>query len=182
MNDTFEEIKAIYCDNYFSVESNVTMDSRRIFMRNVVEWTIEKEDRWKIVVQFHPITHIVFQIDLVDNSYNLHWRWVSKSYEYVYHSHNFESMTDTSDITMMTEYDASVILDIAHQVIEGDTEEDEEEEMETISLDLNDSELALIARAAHEKDVTINQFVNDALKYELDKLMPDWRDEVKKSV
>lgn len=41
---------------------------------------------------------------------------------------------------------------------------EEREESEVVELALNDSELAQIARAAHMKDMTINEFVNDAIR------------------
>jgi uncharacterized protein (DUF1778 family) len=52
---------------------------------------------------------------------------------------------------------------------------------ETIEIDLSDAEIALIARAAHAQDITINQFMNNVIKDELDRVMPDWREEIKRS-
>lgn len=40
----------------------------------------------------------------------------------------------------------------------------------TIPVDFTDTEFLFIARAAHQEDVTINKFIENALKYQLEKI------------
>jgi len=193
--NTLEEIKAIWeqqqnyrpADNLYA---SIYMDEPDIFMANAVEWLMEKHNHWVIAVQFDPAYHEVYQIDVITLGDGIaRYRWVNPDYLHRYHNNNFEYQMDDRHIPELNvEYSPDKILRIARDVVDGvivhpsKNNIEEDEEMETIALDLNDSELALIARAAHVKDVTINQFINDALKHKLDQLMPDWREEVKKGV
>lgn len=49
-------------------------------------------------------------------------------------------------------------------------EDEVSSEETTIYVYFNKSELAKIALAAHKKDVTLNQFINDAIREELDQI------------
>jgi len=187
-----EEIKAIWeqqsIDLPNNLDASIYMNERDIFMANAVEWLLERHNRWVIGVQFDPVYHEVYQIDVITLGDGVaRYRWVNPKYLERYHQNKFEYQMDDKHIKELNvEYSPDKILMIARDVVNGvivhPSRNNTEEEMETIALDLNDSELALIARAAHEKDVTINQFMNDVIREELDKVMPHWREEIKKSV
>jgi len=192
--NTIEEIKAIWeqqsIDLPNDLDASIYMNEPDIFMANAVEWLLERHNRWVIAVQFDPVYHEVYQIDVITLGDGVsRYRWVNPKYLERYHKNKFEYQVGDERIEeLIVDYLPDKILGIARDVVDGvivhpsrnDTKE--KEEMETISLDLNDSELALIARAAHEEDITINEFVNKALGYKLDEVMPYWREEVKKSV
>jgi predicted HicB family RNase H-like nuclease len=44
------------------------------------------------------------------------------------------------------------------------------EEEETIQIDITDDQFLILAKAAHEKNITFNQYVNQVLKEYIDKL------------
>ena len=189
--NTIEEIKAIWeqqsIDLPNDLNASIYMNEPDIFMANAVEWLLERHNRWVIAVQFDPVYHEVYQIDVITLGDGVaRYRWVNPKYLERYHHNNFEYQMDDKHIKELNvEHSPDRILmiarDVANGVIVHPSKNKTEEETEAISLDLNDSELALIARAAHEKDVTINQFMNDVIREELDKVMPHWREEIKKS-
>jgi hypothetical protein len=190
--NALEEIKAIWEQQTIDLPNdlniNICMNEPDIFMPNTVEWSMQKHECWIIRVQFDPFYHVVYQIDVTTlGNGAARYRWVNPKYLERYHQNNFEYQIDDKHIKELnTDNSPDKILMIARDVVNGvivhPSKNKTEEETETIALDLNDSELALIARAAHEKDITINQFMNDVIREELDKVMPHWREEIKKSV
>ena len=185
MDSTFEEIHAIWTqqllnhDKIDELHSEIVMDHPRIFMPNSVEWRIKKHGQWYIEVQFDPINREVYQVEVTTLGDGIaRYRWVNPNYLHLYHKNNFEyQMGDAHIKEVNVDSSPSKILEIARDVVD-DTPSDE---TETIELDMTDAEIALIARAAHAQDITINQFMNNVIKDELDRVMPDWREEIKRS-
>ena len=184
--NTFEEIKAIWeqqCNYHRNdLHASIDMEGSHIFMSNAVEWLMERYNHWIISVQFDPVYHDVYQIDVIKQLNGIEsYRWVNVKYLKQYHKNNFDYQIDNKHITeFYQEYSPLKILAVARDAVEGIRVH--EEAYESIELDLTDSELALIARAAHAEDITINEFMNNVIREELDKVMPDWREEVKKSL
>jgi len=110
-------------------------------------------------------------------------RWVHPRYNSAFANELFERQEDPTVTSDGMHIHRCHDGDFLSRMIQGDTfmleEHEEDEEYESVSLELTDSELATIARAAHVKDMTINDFINEALKIELDHVMPDWREEYK---
>jgi len=183
MDSILEEIKAIWVQHNIDLpndsEAEINTSEPRIFMSNAVEWRIGKPAHWYIETQFDPVYHDVYQIEVTTLGDGIaRYRWVNPSYLHLYHKNNFEyHMSDAHVKEVNVDSSPSKILDIARDVVD-DTPSDE---TETIELDMTDAEIALIARAAHAQDITINQFMNNVIKDELDRVMPDWREEIKRS-
>jgi hypothetical protein len=118
------------------------------------------------------LDHTVYMVDYYNTKDHTVFRWVDSDYMNAFNKELFDLQEDPTEtqlgrrIVNITKYNLLSALE-AHvsSLTEGDNDN---EEYETISLDLTDSELALIARAAHVKDVTINEFINEALKIKLD--------------
>jgi len=111
-------------------------------------------------------------------------RWVHPRYKSAFANELFERQEDptitTDGMQIHTHINDDVVLDTIHGEILGlKIDSTDDEQYETVALELTDSELATIARAAHVKDMTINDFINEALKIKLDHVMPDWREEYK---
>jgi hypothetical protein len=129
----------------------------------------------------------VYELEVWDNVNNWYGRWIDSEYKNAYYSEAFERQIEPNmacDGVEFTDFEhSSDLYECAYELAEGRQKlvqrADKEDEMETIALDLNDSELALIARAAHAEDITINEFVVRAMKHKLDEVMPDWRAEVR---
>jgi len=124
--------------------------------------------------------HIIYKVDYHDKSKKSILRWVNpneKDYkEYFKKCQNDERIIYTTDYNLLTAVTA-VIEDLERKNDDGNNECVDDDE--TIEVEMSDSELALIARAAHIKDITINDFINEAIIAMLDEDMPDWREEYK---
>ena len=189
--NVFEEIQSIWTqqllnDKTDAINSEVVMNLPGIFMPNSVEWRISKPGHWYIETQFDPLIHQVYQIEVTTLGNGIaRYRWVNPSYVHKYHKNNFEYQIDDRHIKeFYTDYSPDKILDHANDAVNGTmlNNNDKEEWYETIELDMTDAEIALIARAAHAQDITINEFMNNVIKAELDSVMPEWREEMKKGV
>ena len=180
-----EEIKAIWEQQHLDLpkdlNASIHMNEPDIFMSNAVEWLIEKHNRWVIGVQFDPAYHEVYQIDVIILGDDIaRHRWVNPKYIERYHNNNFEYQIDDKHIKeVYKEHTPLKILDIARDAVDGITYNNDG--TVNIPLDMTDAEIALIARAAHAEDITINEFMNKVVKEELDKVFPDWRDDVRAS-
>ena len=185
-----EEIKAIWERQNIhrpnDLQAHIYMDEPDIFMANAVEWLMEKQGDWVIAVQFDPVYHDVYQIDVIALGNGIaRYRWVNPKYLERYHQNKFEYQVRDEHIKEInTDYSPDKILNHASDAVNGTmlNNNDKEEWYETIELDMTDAEIALIARAAHAQDITINEFMNNVIKAELDSVMPEWREEMKKSV
>ena len=182
-----EEIKAIWerqsIDLPNDLYASIYMNEPDIFMANAVEWLLERHNRWVIAVQFDPVYHEVYQIDVITfGEGTARYRWVNPKYLDRYHQNKFEYQMDDHHIKeFYTDYIPEKILDHANDAVNGTMLNNNDKE-ETIELDMTDAEIALIARAAHAQDITINEFMNNVIKAELDSVMPEWREEMKKGV
>jgi len=152
-------------------------------------WYRDHNYDWSISVEYGGIEQQVYELEVWDNVNDWYGRWIDPEYKNAYYSEAFERQIEPNmacDGVEFTDFEYhSDLYEYAYELAEGRQKlvqrADKEDEMETIALDLNDSELALIARAAHAEDITINEFVVRAMKYKLDEVMPEWRDEAKRN-
>lgn len=131
----------------------------------------------QVIVNF--FTRQVYQIDLYrkDPDPAFHYRWYDPEYK-----KDAQTMVHgCSRTTGIHVFDSIVWMMQRIDMLSKNHVNNKElkEQTETVSLDLSDSELALIARAAHEQDITINEFINKALISALDTMDPDWRESCK---
>lgn len=129
------------------------------------------------------IDHTVYVVDHYNKDEHRTLRWVNPHYAAEFAASHFDLMRDpTKDSRgapiQETKEDVVLAASIRYDTLIKPIAE-QEDESEIISVDLTDSELAVIARAAHAQDVTINRFINDVIRQELDAVMPEWRDEFK---
>jgi len=206
MDNTYEELYKIYtqeCLNGSCPRDRISIVSREIFAENGIIWSFWDDrggwytkDGWEVFanVDFH--TRETYQLDVIDYKANTHSRWVNWKYKRQYvqnlFDHQIDSAFNSYDMRINIQYGlySGDIVQKIKDVIAGrndpadhafsDTFYEGSDE-ETIELDMTDAEIALIARAAHAEDITINQFMNKVIKEELDKVLPDWRDDVRAS-
>ena len=150
---------------------------------SAILWYRDHQYDWSISVVYGGVAQQVYEFEVWDNVNNWYGRWIDLKYKNAYYSEAFERQVEPNMATDDDEYqDFSIHSDLyerAYDIASGKQNLPEDVEYDTIELDLSDSELALIARAAHAEDITINEFVVRAMKYKLDEVMPDWRDDVK---
>jgi len=205
MDNTYEELYKIYTQlcldsGMYPPEDSIVAKQAEIFIDSAVKWTfcpVHIVKNWVVSahVDFH--TRETYQVDVIDFELRTHSRWVNWKYKNEYGQNLFDSQIESTmdqysiPLKMQYGHDSDGIIQEVKDVIASSNDpadhvfsktfyEDADEE--TITLDLTDSEIALIARAAHAEDITINEFMNKAIKEELDKAMPDWREEYRKNV
>jgi len=166
-----------------SVMTTMSKTKRGCFNDTTVTFGLQFSGRFGLWAEINLFNQTVYNVDYYSYPRDTVFRWVNPDYEISFANELFECQEDptvTSDGMQIRRCHDGNFLS---RMIQGDIfmlEEDEEEgEYETVALELTDSELATIARAAHVKDITINDFINEALRVELDHVMPDWREEYK---
>ena len=178
METLYQSLYTICKNNNF--RSRITIVDPGIFMENAIVWNFghdrggwTNKDGYEVYanVDFH--THETYQVDIIDYLLNTHKRWINKNYNVQYNKNAFErQLADINSygFPIMKKYFSSaeeVLHDVECLVSE-----------ESMTLELSDTELALIARAAHNENVTINEFINKVLVQKLNEITPDWRNNI----
>jgi len=166
-----------------SVMTSMSKTKRGCFNDTTVTFGLHFSGNFSLWADVDLFNQTVYNVDYYSYPRDTVFRWVNPDYEISFANELFECQEDPTVTSDEMQIRRSHDGDFLSRMIQGDIfmlEGDEEEgEYETVALELTDSELATIARAAHVKDVTINDFINEALKIELDHVMPDWREEYK---
>ena len=169
--NVFEEIHAIWTQQLLNndkedlhEEIRCNVNQHRIFMPKTIEWTIQKYWHWMIQAQFDPINREVYQIDVCSlGNGTARYRWVNPKYIKQYYKNNFDyQMDDVHVKEVYTDYSPDKILEIARDTVEGITYNNDG--TVNIPLDLSDEEFLDIAKAAHELDITINEFMTQTIE------------------
>jgi len=169
-----------------SVQKRAMYTIYRCFSDTAVNFSIRSlgsDGNLDVSVVVDLLDHEVYMVDYYNAKDRTVFRWVDSNYMNAFNKELFdlqENPTETQlgcKIANTTKYNLLSALE-AH--VSSLTEEgSDNDQYETVALELTDSELATIARAAHVKDMTINDFINEALRIKLDHVMPDWREEYK---
>ena len=127
-------------------------------------YRIESEsDEFTISLVFNPETLFVFEMEVWDYVNQRAYRWVSPQF-----IKSLKKESKNRGLKFKGEGTYKFIdLDVPADILEKATaiaNGEEYDERVMIELNMTDEEMALMARAAHIKDVTINQFVVDALE------------------
>lgn len=179
--DDIMQIKFDLKNEGYTVLYPITKTKYKCFSDTTVTLTLlietEFETEFVLRADIDLFNQTVYLVDYYrDYSLNV-LRWVNPMWEQMFANELFERQEDSTEtpygMKIHTCIDADVILSTIHEDMFAHNENDEEEEHESVELELTDSELATIARAAHVKDMTINDFINEALKIELDHVIPD---------
>jgi len=148
--------------------------------RKTVEMIFSVPQKFETSVYVDLIDHTVYVVEHFNDALGKTLRCVHPGYVKEFAAEHFDLMRDptkdsrglpieeTDEEEVMNAIFRDLYVPTSLLMDEDEDEEDDDGDYETISLDLTDSELALIARAAHVKDVTINEFINEAVKIKLD--------------
>jgi hypothetical protein len=164
-----------------SVMTTMSKTDRGCFNDTTVTFGLQFSGSFGLWAEIDLFNQTVYNVDYYSYPRDTVFRWVNPHYEIFFANDLFERQEDPTVTSDGMQIRRCHDGDFLSRMIQGDVFmlEEEEDEYETVALDLTDSELATIARAAHIKDVTINDFINEALKIELDHVMPNWREEYK---
>jgi len=168
----------------YVVQSTVSKTKYRCFSDTAVALGLLIPYKFELWPVIDLLDQTVYMVDYDSYPRGEILRWIHPRYETAFASELFECQEDptknSADGTQIRRYHTDgIIPSIIRGDMLGPNPDEDNEEYESVELELTDSELATIARAAHVKDITINDFINEALKIELDHVMPDWREEYK---
>lgn len=187
MNSTvYDKIYDIYNEQRLtlgndSVFESIEIDDEAIFIKSAVMWSFwAPDDAWYVTVMVDLHTRTVYQVDIIEYDSNSHRRWVAREFFVEYTEHLIDNLIDATEddagipIRLYygirdnpDEFDIDVVKCIRNTVYRSKALEKSSEDFEIVEINLTDSELACIARAAHMQDITINEFINNAIKDEL---------------
>lgn len=99
------------------------------------------------------------------------YRWVEPSFKEEYDEwksfkgHEYDDITDVDGNKYIELSSAEKFCGLAKAIIKGEKYDDKE----TVEVDLSDSELFSLMKLAHEKDITLNQLVQEILEEHISK-------------
>lgn len=114
-------------------------------------------------VVFDKSTQVVYELQAWDYLKNCTYRWIAPKFvetykeEYAVHKLPFDIALDNEKFI-----DLDVVEDILEKITAIVAGEEYDARVQ-IPIDFSDAELLLFALEAHKRDITLNQFINDAL-------------------
>lgn len=136
-------------------------------------WLDSEDEKYNASIVFGGPDHLVFVAEVCDYTNRRAYRWIHPDYKEEHDDEAAERGVDRLeawDSVKYTELDvAEDFLEKCRAIVEGvdyDTRV-------SIPLDIPDSELLKFMVAAHERDMTFNQFVEEALKEAIERAKAD---------
>ena len=174
----------------YGVLCPITKSRYDCFSDTTVTLGLLVQEQFRLTSHIDLFNQTVYMVDYYSYPRDTVFRWVNPAWGKMFAKELFERQEDptvTLEGMQIRTYNDDVSIpyiirgDMLGLKIQSGYEKthSDKEEYESVELELTDSELATIARAAHVKDITINDFINEALRIELDRVSPDWREEYK---
>ena len=170
--EIFQSLVQLYSDVYGNKNTYVNLDTFTTLEEDYTVWVFKSKNPYKylndecaIIVNFEPVSHHVLTV-MVKFDDEVTAFWVSPE-----DANQFQD--EINYFSHAIKNDVNAVIDVGRrgffytgEDMEQDLNDDEPNEngIVNIPLNLTDSELALIARAAHALDITINEFMNRAVK------------------
>lgn len=132
-----------------------------------------KQDGNSVYVVFDTSTQVVYEMSACDYNRNRAYRWINPEYRDAYFK---EAEKNSSDADEAWDNVKFTDLEVIDDLIEKCTAIIKNEEYDTkiqINLDLSESELFQLFLIAHERDITLNQLVENLLRDEIRRLQND---------
>ena len=132
-------------------------------------------------VVFDPATGKVYEASAHDTWLQEYSRWIDPDYVPAFYSECFERQVEpnVADPDNGVEFTKADDIEEVWSDFEGlfrdagratRPRSGSNEESETLTLDLSNDELAMIALAAHQKDMKLNDFINEAVRVKLQEM------------
>lgn len=173
-NEIFESLVQLYDDVLNDDDMSTHIRSVYSSSNNsgITAWSFSSINRYQnhvgactITVHFDTLSHYVRMVQ-IDYDAAVVCVWIppeDPTYRDFVNEEYSEVLDDDFNVVMAIARDG--FFDSGEEVEENLYDDDEMNEDGTVNipLELTDSELALIARAAHAQDITINEFMNQAV-------------------
>lgn len=133
-----------------------------------------EQDGHTVSVTFDTITQIVYQVEAFDYANNRAYRWSHPDYKKAYEDEAktrnvdpYEAWGDDPDTVKFVELDVEAdFLEKARAIIAGEQYDTRVQ----IEIDIDDDLLYNLMKLAHERDITLNQLVEQILSAHIEQL------------
>lgn len=126
-------------------------------------WSGDNDDGYSISIVFDLKTQVVYEMDACDYRNQRAYRWIHPDYKNFHNTEATDRMVNINeawDDIMYVELEiVKDMLDKASAIVDG---EDYDTRV-SIPIDLSEEELLVLFKLAHERDMTFNAFVEEAL-------------------
>lgn len=123
----------------------------------------DQEDRFSINCVFDTADHTVYIIEAWDYVNHREYRWINPGYIEAYKEACKENEVDFRESFDNNKFIDLEVVEDMFEKIQGIRNEEEYDTRVRVPIDFSDSELLELMKLAHEKDITFNQLVEEAL-------------------
>ena len=140
-------------------------------------WNGRYDDGVTVSIVFDTITAVVYEMQAWDYANKREYRWIHPDY---LEAHMAESKLRNVDFNESIDDSKFIDLDVADDILEKATAIIKGEEYDTrvmVPLQLDDDQLLQLMTLAHEADQTLNEYVEQIMRFEIAKaelLNPVW--------
>jgi len=130
------------------------------------------EGHYEASVTFNPSTQEAFEVTVFDEVNERQYRWINPSFVDAFNAEHAKRGIDETGFgfkytTIDVNYDML-------EKLEGIVNKTEYDTRVVIQVDMSDEDFLTFAKAAHERDISFNQFVEVAIKAAIEKYDPEW--------
>lgn len=133
-------------------------------------WNGDNDAGYSISIVFDTVTQLVYEMDACDYKHRRAYRWIHPDFKKKYEAETEKRLIDHDEAWDDVKYtDLEIVDDMlnkAQAIVDG---EDYDTRV-SIPIELPDTELMVLFKMAHERDMKFNDFVEDVLKTELARL------------
>lgn len=133
---------------------------------NMSSWNGD-HNGYSVSIVFDTKNQTVYEMSACDYSHNRAYRWIHPDYRQSYldelNSRDLGSDEAWDDVKFVDLEVASDMLDKATAIVDGELYDTRVQ----VPLDMSDEDFLLIAKLAHERDITINKLVEEVLLEEI---------------
>lgn len=132
-------------------------------------WNNKHDDSVTVLAIFDTVDQTVYQIEAWDSVRNREYRWIDPDYK---EAHRLEAVRRGTDPDESYDDRKFIEIEVEEDIIEKATSVYKGTEYDsriTISIELTNEEKFLLMEQAHERDITVNQYVEYILQQEIDR-------------
>jgi hypothetical protein len=125
---------------------------------------------WSANAVFDTKTQIVYEVEICDYTHNRAYRLINPEFKSAHSAESTNRGINSNEAWDDVDYvDLDVVDDFIQKALAIRNGEDYDTRVQ-IEVDFSDEELLKYMKFAHERDMTFNQFVEEALRYVLDEV------------
>jgi hypothetical protein len=132
-------------------------------------WNNKHDSSVTVSAIFDTVDQTVYQIEVWDGGRNRDYRWIDPDYR---EAHRLEAVKRGTDPDESYDGRKFIDIEVEEDIIEKATavfNDTDYDSRITISIELTNEEKLLIMEQAHERDITVNQYVEYILQQEIDR-------------